>query len=100
MSLKENIINRFKEFKPTSWVIDHTTVAYVATIAITLWGMNIFNTLPKESYPDIVIPQIYVATVYAGTFPKDMEKLVTRPIKKQHKSVMTALISMIKMKFS
>src|SRR5688572_19346844 len=96
MSVKENIINKFKEFKPTSWVIDHKTVTYVATLVITLWGLNIFTTLPKESYPDIVIPQIYVSTVYAGTSPQDMEELVTRPIEKQIKGITGARIRSIK----
>ena len=96
MSTKSKVLEKFKQFKLTSWVIDHTTVAYVATIAITLWGMNIFTTLPKESYPDIVIPQIYVATVYAGTSPKDMENLVTRPIEKQIKGITGARIRNIK----
>ncbi|HEV8272978.1 MAG TPA: efflux RND transporter permease subunit, partial [Chitinophagaceae bacterium] len=96
MSLKDKIIDKFKEFKPTSWVIDHKTVTYVATLVITLWGLNIFNTLPKESYPDIVIPQIYVSTVYAGTSPKDMEELVTRPIEKQIKGITGTKIRNIK----
>jgi len=96
MSIKSKVLEKFKQFKLTSWVIDHTTVAYVATIAITLWGLNIFTTLPKESYPDIVIPQIYVATVYAGTSPKDMENLVTRPIEKQIKGITGARIRNIK----
>ncbi len=96
MSTKNKVLEKFKQFKLTSWVIDHTTVAYVATIAITLVGLNIFTTLPKESYPDIVIPQIYVATVYAGTSPKDMENLVTRPIEKQIKGITGARIRNIK----
>src|SRR5678816_1978178 len=96
MSLKEKIANKFKEFKPTSWVIDHKTVTYVATLVITLWGLNIFTTLPKESYPDIVVPQIYVSTIYAGTSPKDMENLVTRPIEKQIKGITNSRIRNIK----
>ncbi|HKP31279.1 MAG TPA: efflux RND transporter permease subunit, partial [Chitinophagaceae bacterium] len=95
MSIKKRIVEKFKEFKLTSWVIDHSTVAYVATIAITLWGLSIFMTLPKESYPDIVIPQIYVSTIYAGTSPKDMENLVTRPIEKQLKGITGAKIRKI-----
>lgn len=96
MSLKDKIVEKFKEFKPTSWVIDHKTVTYVATLVITLWGLNTFITMPKESYPDIVLPQIYVSTVYAGTSPKDMEELVTRPIEKQIKSITGARIRNIK----
>ncbi len=96
MSIKNKIVEKFKEFKLTSWVIDHTTVTYVATIAITLWGLNIFTSLPKESYPDIVVPQIYVSTIYAGTSPQDIENLVTRPIEKQLKGITGARIKDIK----
>ncbi|HEY0678136.1 MAG TPA: efflux RND transporter permease subunit [Chitinophagaceae bacterium] len=95
MSIRKKIVENFKQYKPTSWVIDNATVAYVATIAITLWGLSIFTTLPKESFPDIVIPQIYVSTVYAGTSPKDMENLVTRPIEKEIKGITGAKIRKI-----
>ena len=76
-------------------MIDHATVAYVATLTITLVGLSIFTSLPKESFPDIVIPQIYVSTIYAGTSPKDMENLVTRPIEKQLKGITGAKIRKI-----
>src|SRR5438477_10216833 len=96
MSAFEKIKGKFKHFKPTSWVVDHKTVTYVATIVITLWGLRIFTTLPKESYPDIVLPQVYVSTLYAGTSPKDIENLVTRPIEKQIKAITGAKIRNIK----
>lgn len=96
MKVVEKLTGKFKQFKPSSWVIDHKTVTYVATIVITMWGLNIFTTLPKESYPDIVVPQIYVSTIYAGTSPKDMEELVTRPIEKQIKGITGARIRNIK----
>ncbi|HMH33399.1 MAG TPA: efflux RND transporter permease subunit [Puia sp.] len=96
MSIKTKILETFKQFKLSSWVIDRATVTYVATIAITLWGLSIFINLPKESYPDIVVPQIYVSTIYAGTSPKDMENLVTRPIEKQLKGITGAKIRNIK----
>ena len=96
MSIKNKIVESFKQFRLTSWVIDRATVTYVATIAITLWGLSIFINLPKESYPDIVLPQIYVSTIYAGTSPKDMENLVTRPIEKQIKGITGARIRNIK----
>jgi multidrug efflux pump len=96
MSIKNKVIDKLKFFKPTAWVIDNSTVAYVATIIITLWGLSIFTSLPKENFPDIVMPQIYVSTVYAGTSPKDMENLVTRPIEKQLKGISGARIRNIK----
>jgi multidrug efflux pump subunit AcrB len=36
--------------------------------------------MPKEQFPDIVVPTISIATVYVGNSPKDIENLVTRPI--------------------
>ena len=38
-------------------------------------------------FPDIVISQIYVQTIYVGNSPKDIENLVTKPIEKQIKGI-------------
>ncbi len=81
------MINKFKEFKPTSWAINNKTSVYILTIIITFFGISTYNSLPKESFPEIVIPTIYVSTLYPGTSPVDMENLVTRPIEKQIKSI-------------
>jgi multidrug efflux pump subunit AcrB len=79
--------NKFKEFFATSWAIDNKTSIYVLTIFITLLGINAYQTIPKEQFPEIVIPTILVNTIYPGTSPEDMENLVTRPIEKQLKGI-------------
>ena len=76
-----------KEFKPTSWAIDNKISIYIATIVISLAGVLTYLSLPKEQFPEVVFPQIYVATVYPGTSPSDMENLVTKQIEKQVKSI-------------
>jgi len=76
-----------KEFKPTSWAIENKTTIYIVTFIITLAGLMIYNRLPKEQFPDIVIPQFVVSTIYPGTSPEDIENLITKPIEKQLKSV-------------
>jgi len=81
------MLEKFKEFKPTSWAIDNKTTVYLLTIIITLFGIFSYQSIPKEKFPDIVIPTIYVQTIYPGTAPKDMENLVTKPIEKQIKSI-------------
>ncbi|MEZ5028185.1 MAG: efflux RND transporter permease subunit [Ferruginibacter sp.] len=58
-------------------------------------GLNTFNTLPKEQFPDIVVPTISITTVYAGNSPKDIENLVTRPIEKQLKGISGAKVKKI-----
>lgn len=77
----------FKEFWATSWAIDNKTTVYLLTIFITLFGLIAYQSIPKERFPDIVIPTIYVQTIYPGTAPKDIENLVTKPIEKQIKSI-------------
>ncbi len=76
-----------KEFKPTSWSIDNKVAIYVATAIICIAGMWTYNKLPKENFPEVVFPQIFVATVYPGASPTDVENLVSKPIEKQVKSI-------------
>lgn len=75
------------EFKPTSWSIDNRITIYVLSAIITLVGIVAYINLPKEQFPDIIIPTIYVGTIYPGTSPTDIENLITRPIEKELKSV-------------
>jgi len=79
--------NIFKEFFATSWAIDNKTSIYVLAVFITLLGISSYRSIPKEQFPEIVIPTILVNTVYPGTSPEDMENLVTRPIEKQLKGI-------------
>lgn len=81
------MIEKFKEFKPSSWSIDNKTTIYLLTIFITLAGIMSYRSIPKEQFPDIVIPTIYISTVYPGTSPEDMENLVTKHLEKQMKSI-------------
>jgi multidrug efflux pump len=76
-----------KEFKLTSWSIDNKTSIYVLTVIITFAGLMTYINLPKEQFPEIVFPQMYVSTIYPGTSPTDMENLVTKQIEKQVKSI-------------
>jgi multidrug efflux pump len=93
MSSFENITGKFKEFKPTSWSIKNKTSVYLLMLFVSLWGVVQFVTLPKEQFPDIVIPTIYVQTIYVGNSPKDMENLVTQPIEKQIKGITGAKVN-------
>ena len=79
--------DKFKEFKLSSWSIDNRTAIYILTIIITLVGLSTYNSLPKEQFPEIKMPQIIVQTFHPGTSPENMENLVTKPIEKQVKNL-------------
>jgi multidrug efflux pump subunit AcrB len=90
-----NDSKNFKQFKPTSWSVTNKTAIYLIIIFVTIWGASKFVTTPKEQFPDIVIPTIYIQTIYVGNSPKDIENLVTKPIEKQIKSITGAKINKI-----
>ncbi len=81
------MLDKIKEFKPSSWAINNKTSIYIMTIIITLAGIMSYNGLPKEQFPEVVFPQIIISTVQAGTSPKDMENIVTKHIEKSVKSI-------------
>jgi multidrug efflux pump subunit AcrB len=78
---------KFKEFKPTSWAIDNKISIYVLVFIISIFGYYSYTNIPKEQFPEIVIPTFIVSTIYPGTAPADIENLITRPIEKNLKSI-------------
>ncbi|HLF63047.1 MAG TPA: efflux RND transporter permease subunit [Saprospiraceae bacterium] len=76
-----------KDFKLTSWSIDNRTTIFVITILIVFAGILSYKAIPKEQFPDVTVPQIFVTTIYPGASPSDMEQLVTKPIEKQIKGL-------------
>src|SRR5918993_900227 len=95
MSVLENIKGRFKQFGPTTWSIKNKSSIYLLILFVSLAGIYQFVTLPKAQYPDIVIPTIYVQTIYVGNSPRDIENLVTQPIEKQIKGITGAKINKV-----
>ena len=58
----------------------------MALILIFFSGKCFFS-IPKEASPDVEIPVAYVSVAYEGISPSDAEKLLTKPLEKQLKTV-------------
>jgi multidrug efflux pump subunit AcrB len=56
-------------------------------VIIVIAGLYSYATLPRESFPDITIPYVFVTTTYEGVAPEDMEELVTIPIERKLKGI-------------
>ncbi|MDX5479006.1 MAG: efflux RND transporter permease subunit, partial [Cyclobacteriaceae bacterium] len=76
-----------REFGLSSLSVDNQTSVVILAVIITVLGILGYKTMPKESFPEIVIPTVYVGTAYPGNSPVDMENLITRPIEKELKSI-------------
>jgi multidrug efflux pump len=79
--------NKYKEFAPTSWSINNKTSIFVLALLLAIFGLVSYNRIPKEQFPEIVIPTFIVNTMYPGTSPTDMENLITRPLEKNIKAI-------------
>jgi multidrug efflux pump subunit AcrB len=80
-------MKKFREFGISSWAIENRTTIYLVLLAILLAGTTAYNSLPKENFPEIDFPMIYVSTPYPGTSPSDIEKLVNKKIEKELKGI-------------
>jgi len=77
----------FREFGISSWSIDNRITIFILTAVIVVAGLASFNSLPKENFPEIQWPVIFVSTIYPGTSAGDVENLVTRKIEKEIKGI-------------
>ncbi len=69
-----------KEFWLSSFSIKNRISVMVLVLLIAVMGVVSYLTIPKESFPSITVPNIFVVTVYPGVSPEDMESLVTRKL--------------------
>lgn len=76
-----------KGFWLTDWAVNNDTSVFILTLIIIVFGLISYAKMPKEQFPEIRIPMVYVNTIYPGNSPVDVENLVTRHIEKQLKSV-------------
>lgn len=76
-----------RQFGISTASINNRMTVLVILFIIVLGGIVSYVNMPRESFPEVVIPQIYVGTPYPGNSPLDIEKLVTRPLEKEIGSI-------------
>jgi multidrug efflux pump len=81
------MLDKIKEFKPSSWAIENKMTVYLVTIFICFAGIMAYNALPKENFPDITVPTFYINTINGGNSPTNIENTITKPIEKRLKAV-------------
>ena len=82
-----NIQNIHRKFKPTYMAIKNKTTIYIVTALLILFGIYSYQQMPRELYPEIVVPTIIVQTSYPGNSPIDIENFITIPIEKELKGM-------------
>jgi len=76
-----------RNFPLSSLAVNNRTSVLILTVIISLFGLYSYISMPKEQFPEVKLPTIYVNTIYPGNSPVDIENLITRPIEKELKPV-------------
>ena len=72
-----------KTFGLTSFALKNSTTVLFLTFLIIVMGVTTYIALPRENFPEINIPKIYIGVTHPGNSPSDIENLITRPIEKE-----------------
>ena len=76
-----------REFSLSNLALNNRISIFIVVMILILFGLFAYNTIPKEQFPEVVLPTVTVQTIYPGNSPSDIESLITRPIEKELKSV-------------
>ncbi len=76
-----------REFGLSTWSVNNATTVFVLVAIIIISGLYSYLTVPKESFPEVVVPEVFIGTPYPGNSPSNIEKLITRPLEKEIKTI-------------
>ena len=67
--------------------VKNSTTVFVLAVLLIIFGVYCYQALPRESEPDITIPNVFISTEYKGVSPTDIETAVTIEIEKKLKGL-------------
>ncbi|MEM1327607.1 MAG: efflux RND transporter permease subunit [Bacteroidota bacterium] len=79
--------SKLREFFISTWSVNNQITIFLLTAMIFIFGIISYQAIPKEQFPEVTFPTVYINTPYFGNSAPDIEDLVTRPIEKEVQSV-------------
>ena len=74
-------------FALIDYAISHARLTLATLFFLLIAGFVAYQTIPKESEPDVKVPIIYTSVTQRGISPEDSERLILRPIETKLKSI-------------
>lgn len=78
---------KIRDFKLTAWALENKNTIYLAIGILFVFGLMTYQNMPKELFPEINFPTVFVQTIYPGNSASDIENLISDPIEKELKSL-------------
>jgi multidrug efflux pump subunit AcrB len=79
MSTLDNI----RQFGISIWSIANRKTVFLIMAIVTLGGYFAYTSMPKENFPELQIPEIYIGIAKPGSSPQYMADKIIRPIEKE-----------------
>ena len=76
-------INKWKEFALSSAAVNNRKTVYLVIIILLLGGISAYKNMPRESFPQIQVPEIYVNIPYPGNSPEIITDKIIKPFEKE-----------------
>ena len=85
--INEKKSGKLKQFGLTTISVNNRKTVFLIAALIFIAGLSAYISMPKESFPELVIPEIYVGTPYPGGSPEFIEDKITAPFEKEFNSI-------------
>ncbi|MEJ6506375.1 MAG: efflux RND transporter permease subunit [Crocinitomicaceae bacterium] len=76
-------MSNFKGFGLTTLAVKNTKTVFLIAIVIVIGGMLAYQSMPKENFPELKIPEIYIGIAKPGSSPKYMSEKISQSIEKE-----------------
>lgn len=79
--------NKHRTFGLTNLAVDNATSVFLIALMILVFGIQSYNNIPKEQFPEASLPTVYVNTPYFGNSAEEIENLITRPLENEIENI-------------
>ena len=76
-------IDQWREFKLSSLAVNNRKTVYLIITIFLIGGISAYKNMPRESFPQIQVPEIYVNVPYPGNSPEIIADKIIKPFEKE-----------------
>jgi multidrug efflux pump subunit AcrB len=76
-----------KSFGLSSWSVNNRKTVFLVMAIIFFGGILAYQSMPKENFPELQIPEIYVGIAKPGSAPSYMSEKIAQAIEKEVSSI-------------
>ena len=76
-------IDQWREFGLSSLAVNNRKTVYLIITIFLIGGISAYKNMPRESFPQIQVPEIYVNVPYPGNSPEIIADKIIKPFEKE-----------------